>query len=494
MNRIAQLLIVCLGACLYASGQYCDPYYMDCTGGGTGVPTTSYGTGTSNFAQQHFVPHMVSGGGFVTSVTLVNLNAVTNTGQLLYWGQDGSTQQRTPFSLAPGASMRVATPEAARWGPTTVQWLTVSSNLNLGVNTFFELQSSASSTTVVNTVGFNDPVETTSFVIPVEFQTTGGLRTVGLALANDTSDPTTVHLSLVNSSGATLASTVRSLASFQQISLDLFTVAEFQAVLPATNFLGTVVVTSDHTVSAIALGDDIGPFYSTPPILNGNVGQLVVPHMVSGGGFVTKLTFINMSTNTNALDVKLYDTAGNLLKDQTVTLPPNGTARISTDEAARFGPTQVSWADVSAPFPAAVNAFFELEDSVTHAVINTIGFNDAAAGTDFTFPVEFMPPSNSGSGRTAGLAIANPSASQTTVTLKLLDPSANVLATASVTLPPNGQKSIDLSNLAEFKAALPAGDFVGVVTLSSGTPVAVIALGDDFGPFYSTPGMTGRAF
>jgi hypothetical protein len=62
-----------------------------------------------------------------------------------------------------------------------------------------------------------------------------------------------------------------------------------------------------------------------------------------------------------------------------------------------------------------------------------------------------------------------------------------------LTLGPNAHKGIDLSTMPEFKSVLPAADFIGVLTVTSTVPVSTIALGDDFGPFYSTPAMAGRA-
>lgn len=470
----------------------CDPYDPYCYPDPPPSSGPNYGSGTSGFAQQHFVPHIVAGGGFITIITITNLANTANSGQLLYWGQDGSTLSRTAFTLPAGATMRLQTPESARFGPSTVQWLTVSSSLDMGINSFFELRDSSGK--VINTIGFNDPKEGTSFSVPVEFAPgTGGAigHTVGLAVADDTSDPATLTLSLFDSTGKLLASANRSLTTFAQIAVDLSTVPEFQTVLPASDFVGTLTIASDHVVSSIALEDDLGPFYSTPGLPAPSFGQLVVPHIITGGGFVTRLTLMNLDIVSNSFDVKFYDPSGNLLQDQTMTVAPGGTGRISTGEASRFNPTQVSWALVTASAGAAVNAFFELEDG-SGKVINTIGFNHVALLTDFTVPVEFMPAAN-GVGRTVGVAIANPSTTAANVTLKLVDSTGTIMATSTLTINPNAQQAIDLSTIPQFKSVLPASDFVGVLTVNSSVPVSTIALGDDFGPFYSTPIMAGRA-
>src|SRR5438045_9726653 len=97
---------------------------------------------------------------------------------------------------------------------------------------------------------------------------------------------------------------------------------------------------------------------------------------------------------------------------------PNATLRLSTGEGGRFGASQALWATVDAAQPAAANVFFEYEQSAsTPAVINTIGFNDAAPGQAFTVPVEFQPGvAGAAVGRTMGLALANPGATGPTIT------------------------------------------------------------------------------
>ena len=469
----------------------CDPYsyYPDPTCTDTGP---SYGTGTANYAQQHFVPHIISGGGFVTTITITNLASSVNTGQLLYWGQSGSTLNRSTFSLPGGSTMRLQTPEGDRFSASSVQWLTVSTNLVVGINSFFELKDSSGH--VLNTIGFNDPEEGQNFSLPVEFApgSNGAVNhTVGLAIANDTNVPANVTMRLLDSNGKSIGVATRNLAAFAQFALDLSTLTEFQSVLPAGDFVGTLAVSTNTVVSSIALEDDLGPFYSTPGISFGET-QLSVPHILSGGGFLTRLTLMNMDITANNFDVKFYDQNGKLLQDQTMTIPVNGVARIATPDSARFGPTQVTWAQITSSGLGYVNSFFELQDN-TGKVINTIGFNNVDPVTDFTVPVEFMPGTGIAVGKTVGVAIANPSATPANITLKLVDSNGVLQATANVTLAPNAQQAIDLSTISQFKAVLPNADFVGVVTVSASVPVATIALGDDFGPFYSTPIMFGRA-
>jgi hypothetical protein len=52
--------------------------------------------------------------------------------------------------------------------------------------------------------------------------------------------------------------------------------------------------------------------------------------------------------------------------------------------------------------------------------------------------------------------------------------------------------AIDLRNVSEFAAALPSGNFIGSVVVTSTQPVAAIALEDDYGPFSAVPVVSGK--
>ena len=196
--------------------------------------------------------------------------------------------------------------------------------------------------------------------------------------------------------------------------------------------------------------------------------------------------------------MKYYDNAGKWRQTTTATVPANGAVRISTPESDRWGSSDAWWATVTSTQPAGVNLFIELnQGGESQKVGTTVGFNDAPPGTSFTIPVEFEPnpdPTVHPIGRTVGLAVANPAAgTAANVTLKLVNAGGTVVATYNLQLAPLSQTAIALDSLDAFKFALPAGNFVGVVTISADSPVSTIALGDDLGPFFSTPAMAGRA-
>src|SRR5205823_8616913 len=161
--------------------------------------------------------------------------------------------------------------------------------------------------------------------------------------------------------------------------------------------------------------------------------------------------------------------------------------------ARNVTPQTTQWVTVGGDGTVGVNLFFEVEDQ-SGKVINCIGFNDAASAPSFTVPVEFEPkPANASIGRTVGVALANPSAGSNPITLTLRDQTGAILGTPrQFTMGAFGQTGADLSSpTTGFGNVLPASNFIGTLTGTSATPFSTIALGDDFGPFFATPSLTG---
>jgi hypothetical protein len=442
-----------------------------------------------------YLPHLITGGGFVSKLTMVNMSGAPNNVALNFVGQDGTLQTSGTVLMQPGETVRIASPESSRGMPSGTQWSPVGSSGPLSINEFFELTGD-SSTSVLNTIGFNDAATVTNFTIPVEFEpaasSTASPRTVGLALANPTATATNVQLTLRDQTGATVGTLPVSLAPYAQTAIDLAQ-SSLGKLLPASNFVGTVAGTSSTQFSLIALGDDKGPFFATPALV-GTTSQ-VVPYIVSGQNYVTKLTFANLTASSNSVTVTYYDPTGVQLKQNTFTLPAYGVRRDQTDEAARFAsPQTISWAVVTSTGLLGVNLFFEVEGSPTNtAIVNTVGFNAPAELSVFTVPVEFEPtPAGAPIGRTIGLAMANRNTTAANLTLALLDHKGVTIATHAVTLNSKSQVAIDLRSLSEFAAALPNANFVGSVVVTSSQPVAAIALEDDYGPFSAVPVISGK--
>ena len=224
-----------------------------------------------------------------------------------------------------------------------------------------------------------------------------------------------------------------------------------------------------------------------------------LPHVVSGNqggaGYVTKVTIVNLSTSSNNVVLSFLTQTGAAAQSFSYNIPAGGTVRFQTPESARFQTGSTQWGIVYSQSPVGANLFFEVQsDPVSATVINTIGFNAAAALTDFTIPVEMEPAAPGAAiGRTVGFTLANPSSTAAVATIKLVDGSGNVLATDTENVPAFGQIAKAVSGIPAFAAVLPAQNFVGSITVTSNVPLASIALEDDLGPFSSSPPFSGRA-
>ena len=216
-----------------------------------------------------------------------------------------------------------------------------------------------------------------------------------------------------------------------------------------------------------------------------------IPHFLIGGGFVTKLTITNLTNSLNNLVVNMISTDGTLLSSVNWNLAPAATMRIQGSESLRAAPGTAQWVIVGGDANLTVNAFFEVADQ--NGVTNTAGYSDVPAGMDFTFPAEFEPSVGTALARTFGVAVANPSATASNVTVTLVDAVGTVVASDTVKLDPFAQTSFDLSLRAPFQTGLPGTDFFGAVTLQATTPVVAIGVGDDRGPYYAVPAVAGRA-
>lgn len=222
---------------------------------------------------------------------------------------------------------------------------------------------------------------------------------------------------------------------------------------------------------------------ATSPVPAGAFQQ-AVPHITTGtfgnGGFVTKLTIVNLSAGTNAVVLNNIHQDGTPIDSTSCTIPANGTLRIT--QGAISNAPETHWALVGSSAPVGVNMFFELTQG--GSVVNTVGFNDLAPRTSFTFPVEFQ----NSPFHTIGLAVSNPNNAGNTVTVNLVDQTGATLATHSQVLPAYGQLAEDLlssSSPLSFASSLPSGNFVGSVVVTTSSPASTVGVGDDQGPFFS---------
>jgi hypothetical protein len=216
----------------------------------------------------YVIPHVPSGSGYVSKITVNNLVSIPNDFIIRYVSQVGTILSTTTYQLQPGSAVRINSIDpSARFTTAPTVWAVVASRYPVNVNMFYELADNQGR--VLNTVGFNAAPALNNFVFPAEFEPKpdGSFgRTVGLALSNPTAGTVNYTMLLVNSSGSTIASTSGSIGPYSQVPTDLSTIAAFKSALPNGNFVGSIRVVTNGQLSVVALQSDLGLFSATPPV------------------------------------------------------------------------------------------------------------------------------------------------------------------------------------------------------------------------------------
>jgi hypothetical protein len=285
-------------------------------------------------------------------------------------------------------------------------------------------------------------------------------------------------------------------------------VVEWNGAARATTFVSSTQLTAALSASDLAAAGN-----ATVTVVNGTSAsnaatfavttspkttspmQYVLPHVISGSGYASKITIVNISAQQNSVVVNMVSQAGVTLSSTTYSMAPGATLRIPTTDTDRYATSVTKWATVGSQAPVLANVWYDyMPTRGVSTVENSVGFNDAAPITDFSLPVEFEPAvTGVNFGKTVGIALANPNAVAATATLKLVDSTGAVVGTKTVNLPAWGQTAVDLSQPDGFGAVLPAGNFVGSVTVSATSPISSIAVEDNDGLFSAVPVGVGRA-
>jgi len=276
---------------------------------------------------------------------------------------------------------------------------------------------------------------------------------------------------------------------------------QLTATIPASdiNFAGTFRVTVDNGSGNVSTAQNFSVNAAAGALPNTTVVSYL-PHVPFGGGFRTKITLVSIAVNTGV--VNLLNQQGQIVGIQNFTSPAGGAVRIDSANFPflQFGPLTVYWAMVGSSAPIGAHLFFEFNpgdaNSPVYNVVNTVGFSNTPLVQDFTIPFEQeaqIPGSQAG--KTVGMAIANPSATNVTLTLEVVDSTGLVRGTDSINIGAFGQIIFafpDIPRFPNITAALnnivaQQGNFVGTLTVHATTPLSVVALQQDYGPFSSLP-------
>jgi len=211
-----------------------------------------------------------------------------------------------------------------------------------------------------------------------------------------------------------------------------------------------------------------------------------IAHFPYGGGYSTRVLLSNSGSSTANVNVKFFNQAGastlvplegqGMQGSQAMTIAKNETMAIGADTSQRNGlpQTDTAWATVSSTAPLNVFSLFDYGPKPP-AITGSVGAQSTAPSKTFRFPV-----SVGGSvAYNAGMALANPNGSQTTVTVKVLNGDGTLKGSFPETLPANGQTIFLLNQKMTFDTSTL---FTGSVAVCASQPVGLVAIGVEGGP------------
>jgi hypothetical protein len=263
-----------------------------------------------------YFPHFADGAGWTTQFVLVNPTDGTITGTLQFVDQTGQNGASIPYQIAARSAWRYSTPDTSSTiNVGSVDAIPDASNIAPVGVAVFSFQSNG---VTISTAGVPSLTGSTAFRMFTETSASGDVRT-GVGIVNTAQIPTTVRFDLVGLDGTPtgLTGTV-SLPAFGQQAVYLDNVAGFEA-LPKP-FKGIVRISSVEGVKLAVIGlrirlNERSEYIMTttaPTDENGPAAsQLVFPHIVNGGGFLTEFVlYSGTAAEPSTGTLSVYDQSG----------------------------------------------------------------------------------------------------------------------------------------------------------------------------------------
>jgi hypothetical protein len=207
----------------------------------------------------------------------------------------------------------------------------------------------------------------------------------------------------------------------------------------------------------------------------------VIAHFPYGGGWSTQIWVSNTGASSATVDIAWFDQTGapalvplqgvGPVSTQHLVIGPNNTQVVGGDVTQRnaTGPNGLifTWATATSSSPVNVFSMFDFAGSSVATVVpasqvsSSVGTQSLIPATSFRFPVVLFAPNNQPRFN-AGVAVANPNNSQTTLTVKLLSAGGTITGTIQRNLPANGQTTFVLTDSNAFLNVLdPSTPFTG---------------------------------
>lgn len=219
--------------------------------------------------------------------------------------------------------------------------------------------------------------------------------------------------------------------------------------------------------------------------------QYIIAHWPFGQGFSTQTMFANTGTENAKVSVQFFSQTGGPFavplsgssaeSSATLTVNAGDVGVLATQSSQRDnGSLDVAWGIATSNAPLNVFSLFDLGsgDSITGAV----GAQAAPGATIFRFPTSVGGPLKF----TAGMAIANPSSSNTAhVKVNVINANGSLMGKFQETLEPDNQTIFTLDSKLNF-SSFTGTAFTGSVAVCSDQPIGLVTVGFEGGAFFST--------
>ncbi len=434
------------------------------------------------------ISHIADGGGWSTSIILVNTGAQPASFTLQVTGDNGAAIARsstglgmlsTTGTIPVGGSTIISTDGTA--AQLSEGWARVTSAQSIDGTAIFRSAQPKGSAVPYQEAAV--PLLTAgSSTLLFPFDNNANLAT-GVALAApDNSTATTVTWRQRNQAGQNLTSSAE-----QPVTLPPFGHTAF--VLPvdsalAANLRGVAEFDSPNgSIFGLGIRSNSGAFTSVEAVTSQPPATKIISHIADGGSWKTTIILVNTDTVAATFTVNLWQDNGNPFAVQLVgssaqssisgVIPVGGTYTIETADVA--SQTTTGWAEVLS----------------NQSIGGTAIFRETGSGQEAAVPLltkggmKLMLPFDSGSGFALGVALANPSVTQdATITYTLRDQNGNAI-------PNNPPQSISLPRHQHTSLVLPvnlngAAELKGVVEFDSPNgAVFVLGIRSNNGAFTS---------
>jgi len=275
--------------------------------------------------QPLYFPQLAAGGGFQTSLILLNTSTSQESGTIQFRDNNGNSlavnlkgaaggSSQLPYSIEPGGVFRLTTDEILPQSKTG--WIEVNPGLGqqapVGAGVFALTQGGV----MIAQSGVPATLPTTQALIYVD--NTNGHDT-GLAVVNPGHTLSQISIEALHSDGTTAVATATDQMDVDPKGQD----SSFASAIigdAAAGFTGVLKLTSSSEFIALtvrALTNELGYFLFTLfPTADANgtpSGPIVFPQIAHGEGYKTEFVFLNPSGSASNISLEFRDNAGNLM-------------------------------------------------------------------------------------------------------------------------------------------------------------------------------------